>query len=369
MIKLIDLNYYSHNDCSKPLELIERHWASLGFGCYIKEMLDVTFVKHMNYEGSGKLKGLSFVFFKSRNKFCFIPFKTHRFIKSEKPDVVLIQGLVFPLQLIALRLMVGKECRIIVQHHGEIPSRGIKKIVQKKADKFIDAYLFTSLGNAKEWIHRRIISGAKCFESLEASTCFSKQDKEESKKLLGITGNHNFLFVGRLTTLKDPLLILDAFKQYVKINSAAKLYMIYQTEELLAAIKEQIERSRFLQSSVCLQGMVPHDQLQHWYSAMDFYISASHKEGSGYALLEAMTCGCVPIVTAIPSFEKITANGRYALLFKVGDSNGLLQRLQDSERIDREAFSKDITDYFSRELSFQNIAASVFAVCKRLAGK
>jgi glycosyltransferase involved in cell wall biosynthesis len=53
------------------------------------------------------------------------------------------------------------------------------------------------------------------------------------------------------------------------------------------------------------------------------FVSGSHAEGSGYALLEALACGLVPVVTDIPSFRALTGDGRIGRLWPCGDAAAL----------------------------------------------
>jgi glycosyltransferase involved in cell wall biosynthesis len=127
-----------------------------------------------------------------------------------------------------------------------------------------------------------------------------------------------------------------------------------------------LEENNLLKNSIILKGKADHSQLEHWFNAADFYISASHKEGSGYALIEAMACGCIPIVTPIPSFIKITENGKFGFLFEPGNPESLLKVLLNLENIDKEELSISIVDHFNQSLSFRSIADHLFAVCERL---
>ena len=370
MIKLIDLNYHSHSNISDPEQVLTLQKASIGFVQFIKEKLSIQLIKHLNYEGEKCVDGVKYVFFKSKNRFWHIPFKTHLYIKKQDPDIVLIQGLIFPLQLIALKLKLGKKTKIIVQHHGEKPFRWIKKILQKIADRYVSFYLFTSIGNAEEFVKNKIISDEdKCTEILEASTCFKQTGKLQSRRELGLSGNPIFLWVGRLNLNKDPLTVLNAFEKYLSYYPEARLFMIYQTEELLPAMKLKLEGNRLLKNSIILRGRVDHSELEHWFNAADFYISASHKEGSGYALIEAMACGCIPIVTSIPSFSKITENGKFGFLFEPENPENLLKVLLNLENIDKEELSISIVDHFNQSLSFRSIADDLFAVCERIKAK
>jgi len=64
-----------------------------------------------------------------------------------------------------------------------------------------------------------------------------------------------------------------------------------------------------------------------------------------------MSCGCIPIVSKIPSSLKVTENGEYGFCFEPGNVNGLMDILARSTRIDRTSFSKKIELYFQQEYS------------------
>ena len=367
MIKLIDLNYYAHSDISDPEEVLELQKASIGFVDFIKEKLSIQLIKHMNYEGEKLVDGVKCNFFKSKNKFWYIPFKTHRYIKTQQPDIILIQGFIFPLQIIALRWSLGDKVKIILQHRGGKPFTGIKKKLQQLADRFINAYLFTGEENANEWIEKNIVAEKrKCHELLAASTYFKNKDKLKCKSTLSFNGPRNFLWIGRLNAGKDPMTVLKAFEEYGIQYPDARLYMIYQTEELLPEINNKLQQNEWLSHSVILKGRIDHSELETWYNAADFYISGSHKESCGFTLLEAMACGCIPIVTSIPSFRTITDDGRFGFLFEPGNDKTLLDILLNLKNIDQKKLSESIIDYFQKSLSFKSIADNLYGICKSL---
>ena len=55
------------------------------------------------------------------NKKNYFPQKLHRFVKSLQPDIVIVSSLNFSIQVIQLRLVLGKKIKIIVQNHAEQP--------------------------------------------------------------------------------------------------------------------------------------------------------------------------------------------------------------------------------------------------------
>ncbi len=367
MIKLVDVTYYTHLEYHKPEQVFEKHSLVTRYAELLRDKMQIQFVKHAGFEGGSLYNGLLYQFFKGINKFRYLPFKANRFIRKQQPDIVLVQGLVFPLQVILLRMQCRRNCKIVLQHHGELPFKGIKLWFQQQASKCVDAYLFTSAGNADIWKQKGIISDRQpIFEVLEASTNFLAQDKWVSRKKLNIQAKGNvFLWVGRLNENKSPLTILKAFAQYLHFKPLSRLYMIYQTSEQLGKIKELLCADANLESAVYLIGRVPNDKLPLWFSAADYYLSGSFKEGSGYALLEAMACGCVPVVSDIPPFRKITENGKYGHLYKAGDEWALYKTLCELE--EPLAISPDyVIGHFNQNLSFNRIAEDVYSMCSSL---
>src|SRR5690348_378670 len=95
-----------------------------------------------------------------------------------RPDVVIVHGLHFALQTILLRLQLGRKVKIIVQHHGEKPAKGIRRILRWMASHCIDAYMFTALEMGMEWVRAgNIKEPAKLREVMEASSTFSPADR------------------------------------------------------------------------------------------------------------------------------------------------------------------------------------------------
>jgi len=365
--KLIDISFHYNEAMTEPETVINRYKESNEYLYYLNKWLVVRSVKHINYIGTYTNNEVLYRFYKGRNKFFYISFNTLKYIKDEKPDFVLIQGLCFPIQLLITKLILPRSCKVLVQHHVELPFTGIRRFFQKIMDRYVDAYLFTALGNAENWVKAGIIRDEKkCFEVLEASTYLKQQNKEISKKALGLTGENNFLWVARLNNEKDPLTVLSAFAKHIEVELTARLYMIFQTNDLLEEVVSKVANHILLAKYVTLVGRVAHEDLVTWYSASDYYISGSHKESTGYALLEAMACGCIPVVTDIPSFKKITANGQYGFLYKIGDVKDLVKVLALLQNVDKKMLSEKVVEYFNSQLRFENIAVSIYDVCSIL---
>lgn len=364
-MKIVNIVYHHHAEFNNPEEVIKKHAPSNGFIDFMPAQIKPVLVKHAAFEGAIKKVNTDFAFFRGSNKSWYIPFKTHKYISRLQPDIVMVEGLVFPLQIIALKFILGKKTHILAQHHGELPAKGLKKILQRLADRYISAYLFTSLDNATPWINAGIISATdKCKSLLEASTWLKPSEKKQSRMDLGLEEDKIiYLWVGRLDENKDPVTALHGFEKFAANESKARLYMIYQQESLLKSIEQIIAESEILGHTVKLVGKIPHEQLSTWYSAADFYIAASHREGSGYALLEAMACGCFPVVSNIPTFKKITGYGKAGILFRKADANALALALEQSIAFKNDSLRQKVIRHFEEELSFKKIADDLYLIC------
>lgn len=367
-MKLVDLNYHCHSDITDPQQVIDLHAPSSGYIDPIRKNVQLVMVKHMAHEGLVRQDEINYHFFKSKNRFWYIPFRTHRFLKKMRPDVIMVHGFVFPLQVMALRRMLGVKPVILVQHQGDKPYRNkIKAWFQRRADKAIDGYLFTAKGNARPWQLAKVIRDEnKCFELLSASSPFTNGYRKKGDATLRLSGDPVFLWVARLNANKDPLGILKTFLRFLEVQPRASLYFVYQTTDLLADLESCMKEYPQWQHAVHFIGKKERSDLEEWFNVADFYISGSHSEGSGYALAEAMACGCIPVVTNIPSFLKITNDGQLGLHFEPGNPDSCYDALLKTIHIDRQQMSNAAAEYAKQHLGYQAIADQLFGIASQL---
>jgi glycosyltransferase involved in cell wall biosynthesis len=365
-MKFLFTSYVYTKEFNSPEAWIERIKAYTGILEALAKKNEVISIEQINYQGDYRKDGVQYHFKYFTEVGRLLPFRLHRFIKKHNPDIIGIQSLHFPLQIIQLRLLSGNKARIIVQNHAEKPFKGIKRLAQKLADRYIDAYLFASHELGAEWVKNGSISSSKkIHEVMEVSSVFSPMDKAIARSRTGAEGSPIFLWVGRLDENKDPLNAVRAFLRFAAFKPSAKLYMIYHTDELLEPMQTIINLSK-QKDAIHLIGKVPHSELQYWFNSADIILSGSHYEGSGTAICEAMSCGCVPIVTNIPSFRMITDNGRCGLLYEPGNENALLDALKLSCELDLVEKQKVALDYFKSNLSFEAIAKRIQEVATSL---
>jgi glycosyltransferase involved in cell wall biosynthesis len=300
----------------------------------------------------------------------FLSASFFRLLSAKKNAVVLFHGFSFPFHFWLLRLLYPK-MRWLVQHHAGNPSPNpFKRLIQKIAYSRADAYLFVSKAQANPFIAAGIISSEhQVSEIMECSTGFTPQNTTECRAQLNVAASKVvFIWVGNLNANKDPMCALEAIKKLRDSGHDFEFYLFYGTSELLGNVSNFITHNK-LENYVFLKGRIANQSLESWYSAADFFISCSHSEGSGVAMAEAMACGCVPIVTSIPSFVTMTANGEAGLLFEPGNSENLFHQLTAAMDINIAEHRVKSHKIFKERLSFEAIGTQTSQLARVLQGK
>lgn len=362
-MKIVVTSYVNTREYNEPLSWLDRINFHTGTLEELAKHHEVVSIEQINYSGTVKRNGVTYQFLDYGKPKLYFPYRLHRSIRNHKPDVVWVHGLHFPLQLIQLRKTLKKSTAIIVQNHAEKPHKGWRQLLQKRADTYVSHYLFTSTEMGQPWVQQGIIkSKQKIAEVMEASSVFADENCVEEKEPF------TFLWVGRLDRNKDPLTVVNAFLKFSQLHLQAKLYMIFHEEDLLPEINQELATTGG-EKNIVLLGRLPHNELLNWYQRSSFFISGSHYEGSGIAVCEAMSCGCIPIVTNIASFRKMTNSGQCGLLYEAGNEEELFQCLQKAMSLSMTAERDKVLHQFQQELSFTAIAARINRILDDIAGK
>src|SRR5687768_8375596 len=154
-------------------------------------------------------------------------------IARHSPDVVHINGLIFPQLVAAIRRAVGTRAAIVVQHHGgEFPVSGSglvglwRRGRWKRGLKDADAISFTAREQAEPWRGARMLGAQRVLESVESGTTMRSVDRTRAREAIGVTADPLILWVGRLTTNKDPLTVLNGLEQALPALPKGRVVMV-----------------------------------------------------------------------------------------------------------------------------------------------
>ena len=251
--------------------------------------------------------------------------KALRHVASFNPTVVHVNGMDYPRAIRRLRAAFPATTALIVQDHGGFEPRRLswfRRLWLHRGLSVASALLVSTAPQADEFRESGLLpDSVRIRDVMEAST-----DLRANRPRLR-DGRLNVLWVGRLNANKDPLTVLDGFAKFAAGRTNATLKFIYGTTELEAALRDALGRHQLLHDRVQLAGAVSHKSLADIYSDADLFVLGSHREGSGYAALEAMACGVVPVLTNIPSFRGLTDAGTAGELWDLGNPESLAAAL------------------------------------------
>ena len=248
---------------------------------------------------------------------------------------------------------------LVVQHHGGAPSsnaivRGLQRRLLARADRL----LFTCRDHATPFVEAGVLSpdDERVVEIIETSSHFRPMERSEARQVTGMTGKPVLLSAARLHPLKDPMTTLRAFEQIVAVFPRARLYLCYRSDELFPELETFVARRPQLAERVHFRGRVDFEQMEAVYNSADILLQASTREFSGCAILEAMACGVIPVLSDIPAFRVITGHGRCGALFPPGDADALAAAVLQIPPAEIPFRSTRVRAYFDDKLSFSALA-------------
>ena len=366
-MQFVCITYTRKAQFSDPMAWLHRVRGYAGLLEALAQTDTVISIDRINYSGDITVNNVRHIFPNTGTSRLSSAWRLNHLASSLNPDIVLIQGMIFPIQTILLRLQLPRHTKIIIQNHAEKAGTGRRKLLQQLADPAVDAYLFTAKEMGDEWLENRIIRHPqKIRQVMEASSVFSPGDTMLARTRIHIDGAPLFLWVGRLDTNKDPLTVLTAFLRFTEQCPGARLYMIFHTRELLQDINTLLSSTPGASEKITLVGEKTHEEMEDWFHAADYIISGSHYEGSGVAVCEAMSCGCIPILTDILSFRMMTGNGACGILYPPGNSTALTNALQQITSMSIQEEKERTILQFKKQLSFEAIASTIHDIAASL---
>ena len=153
---------------------------------------------------------------------------------------------------------------------------------------------------------------------------FTPGDASDVRTELGIApGELVFGTAMRLTEVKNPLGLVEAFALRVARNPAPARLVVAGDGPLREAVHSRVEQLG-LGSQVLLLGA--RTDLERLYRCFDAFVLPSHSEGLPLALLEAMACGVQVVASAVGEIPTVL-DGLPASLVPPGDARSLSEAL------------------------------------------
>ncbi|MBS0379674.1 MAG: glycosyltransferase family 4 protein [Proteobacteria bacterium] len=280
------------------------------------------------------------------------------------PEVLHVHGLGFHAELAALARHLP-HVPILLQDHADHPPRPWRWLTWRRGLAPAAGFAFCARAQADEFRRAHLLRASqRVYQIPESTSRFRPGDQAPARTVTGLAGEPCVLWVGHLDRNKDPLTVLSGFADFAADEPGAQLWCYFATDPLRREIDQALERHPHLRGRVHLCGRAPHALIERAMHAADLFVLGSHREGSGYSLIEALACGLPAAVTDIPSFRALL--GEAGALWRPGDAAGCAAALREVAGRPRAAARAAARAQFERELSGPAIGAKLCAAYRDL---
>lgn len=274
-----------------------------------------------------------------------------RLLDDIKADVVHVHSLGAAGDAYALSREVPKLPILLQDHADRLPPRW-RRSRWRRWYASAHGVAFTAPELARPFVAAGLLDpSTRLFVIPESTSRFTPGSRAHARAETGLYGDPCVVWVGHLQSGKDPLTVLDGIAEASTRLPSLQLWCAFGSAPLLKQVQQRIDGDMRLKGRVHLLGKVSHERVQSLMRAADIFVSGSHAESCGYAVLEALACGVMPVVTNIPSFRALV--GDVGRLWPRGDAKALADALVHSAA--RRPSPAEVRAHFDTALSLQAV--------------
>lgn len=180
---------------------------------------------------------------------------------------------------------------------------------------------------------------------------YAKYPIEELKKNWGYGKDDKvILFVGRMTSEKQPVKMVQIFKKLYEMDSTYRLLMVGQGE-LLETVEQEVKNGQ-LGQVVTIQRQVPNDRMWELYRLSECYVNLNTHEIFGMAILEAMYYENVVVALRAPGPELILEDKKTGYICE--QDIDIINRISGLNKLEIGIYAKkSVLECFTWEISYR----------------
>ena len=287
------------------------------------------------------------------------------------PQAVHSAGLTMDLNLgLTGRTAARAAAPLLVHFHGGLPAADAFTNRLRRANARRAArVLFTHPEQAAPWVDTGILRLDHVGQAFETSVRITPLPRALARARTGIDGDPACLMLGRLEAVKDPVTTLAGFALIAERRPLARLHVYALTEGLRRECEALVAAIPGLAGRVSFRPAWPRDRMAELYSAADLLLQSSRREWSSLTVMEALACGCLPVLSSIPAFRALTDEGRVGALFPVGRPELLADAALRLGPLERRTQAPLATRRFQEALSFEALAERIEAEARGALGR
>ena len=195
-------------------------------------------------------------------------------------------------------------------------------------------------------------------------------DPADTKKRLGIDGHPMILSTrGLFDRYYNISGLIRAFSLVLKELPEARLVLKYYS----APEKDKfvrLARELGVYDKIVWAGKIDYNSMVKFYRSADVYVSLSFTDSGPVSMLEAMACGCVPVVSDLKNIREWVRNGENGYLVDPGDADSAAQAIVNilSNRGLREQFGQRNAAVIREQADQEKCLGEIEKISYRLVG-
>lgn len=288
-----------------------------------------------------------------------------------RPQAVHSAGLTMDLNLgLAGRTAARASAPLLVQFHGGLPAAdGLTTRLRRANARRAARVLFTHPEQAAPWLDAGILEPDRVGQAFETSVRITPLPRAVARSRTGIDGDPACLMLGRLEAVKDPFTTLTGFALIAERRPLARLHIYCLTDALRRECEALVAALPPLAGRISFHPAWPRERMNELYSAADLLLQSSRREWSSLTVMEALACGCLPVLSNIPAFRALTDEGRVGALFPVSRPELLARAALALDPLERRIQAPLGMRRFEQALSFEALAERIEAEARGAMGR
>jgi len=181
-------------------------------------------------------------------------------------------------------------------------------------------------------------------------------DTYSLRRELGIGAGSVVLCTRLINRLYNTEIVLKAISLVLKEAPATKfIFSEHGGDKVYIRQMKALARELGVENSLLFLAEIPHDRMPLFLNLAQVFVSIPDSDGMPQSLLEAMSCGTVPVVSSLPQYNEVIRNEANALVVQQKDASAvagaILRLLKDAAL--RETLSKACVDTITEGMDYK----------------
>jgi glycosyltransferase involved in cell wall biosynthesis len=255
-------------------------------------------------------------------------------MSRSKPDVVVCFYVLHAYPLLLLKKIFGFSLCIVamgsdVHLENNLAQRLVKKSIYRNCE-----LIFARSWKLKERIERESDSRVVVIPSAADVSFFRPlNSRADLRRKWGVKPKSRvILTVCRLDKNKG----VDVLIKSLRILNSNDVNLLVVGEGVERKALAELSSTLGIRKSVTFLGFRKREELLELYNLADLFALASYSEGLPRVLVEAMACGCIPIVTNVGDATAVVIDGLNGFIVDAGDHEKLANRIKEALSLSEE---------------------------------